>query len=66
MWDVLIILTMVMISCVQILGHEVAHLKYIQWDEEKKGLCVGRLRAGVALGFRQAEPKSWHYHLPAV
>lgn len=63
MWDGLIILTMVMISRVQILGHEVAHLKYMQWDEEKKGVGEGGA-GGVALGFRQAEPKSWHYHLP--
>lgn len=33
--DVLIILTMVTISCVQILGHEVVHIKYIQWEEKK-------------------------------
>lgn len=35
--DMLIILMMVTISCVQILGHEVVHLKCIQWEEEKEG-----------------------------
>lgn len=35
MKDVLIIRTMVIILCVQILGHKVVHVKYIQSEEER-------------------------------